>query len=212
VTAPLPVLERLPAVSLAARRWLLGCDSHGAVVCWMHLVLKPASVPLDARLAAFWREHEQEVLRWHIRHWPGTRPAPVVGIQFARAPEAVGWGRIGPARMQWLYRPFRKRHPKRLAHAWRLFHVGDADRSGRSAEVRERGQISPEAWAAAPRRARAAVSAGLLAGADRAVSSAAQRQATEKRIESRRATSPLRIASTPTIFVTTTPRRRRAGR
>jgi hypothetical protein len=75
VTAPLPVLERLPAVSLAARRWLLGCDSHGAVVCWMHLVLKPASVPLDARLAAFWREHEQEVLRWHIRHWPGTRPA-----------------------------------------------------------------------------------------------------------------------------------------
>ena len=75
MTAPLPVLERLPAVSLAARRWLLGCDSHGAVVCWMHLVLKPASVPLDARLAAFWREHEQEVLRWHIRHWPGTRPA-----------------------------------------------------------------------------------------------------------------------------------------
>jgi hypothetical protein len=83
VTAPLPVLERLPSVSITARRWLLGCDPwtddddvvhHSAIVRWEHLVIGHGASGLDARLAAFWREHEQIVVAWHVRHWPGTRP------------------------------------------------------------------------------------------------------------------------------------------
>jgi hypothetical protein len=68
VTTPaLKRREQREHLSIAARRWLIAEDFRSA---WFYLTFRGSE---EAR-RKFWREYSDMVVRWHARHWPGTRP------------------------------------------------------------------------------------------------------------------------------------------
>jgi hypothetical protein len=66
VTTRLPLREQRAGLPIAARRFLI----HGQKSAWYFL----SGLHNEAVAHAYWDDHSDWVVQWHVKHWPGTRP------------------------------------------------------------------------------------------------------------------------------------------